>query len=239
MSLIYSRPRLKIPQVIVIKNKERKTKIILVIFIAFITLKIILNAVTPIFDSLCEDKAISMATLISNYKTTEVMKKHTYEEMFIIDKDENGNIKMIKANVVKINEITSDIAIKIQEEINNKGRDNIEIPLGSFTGLKLLAGRGPGIKIRISSVGNIKTDLKSEFISKGINQTLHRVYLQVDCEVNILTPFKDNKQKISNQILIAENIIVGNIPETYYNLERTPQNEGMDLMQKSNSSVGK
>lgn len=102
---------------------------------------------------------------------------------------------------------------------------------GSFTGVKLLSGRGPAIKIKISSNGNVKTDLRSEFISKGINQTLHRIYLQVDCEVSILTPFKNIDKSISNQILIAENVIVGEIPGTYYNLEGLSQDDAMEVMQ--------
>ena len=97
--------------------------------------------------------------------------------------------------------------------------------------MKLLAGIGPKIKITISSIGNVKTDLKSEFSSKGINQTLHRVYLQVDCEVNILTPFNNISKRITNQILIAENVIVGNIPDTYYNLEGLTQDDVMEVMQ--------
>ena len=109
----------------------------------------------------------------------------------------------------------------------------LKLHFGSFTGLKLMSGKGPGIKIRISTIGNVKTDLKSEFVSKGINQTLHRIYLQVDCEVSILTPFDDITQSIYNlhsfptrrssdlynQVLLAENVIIGNIPNTYYNLE--------------------
>jgi sporulation protein YunB len=97
--------------------------------------------------------------------------------------------------------------------------------------MKLLAGIGPKIRITISSIGNVKTDLKSEFSSKGINQTLHRVYLQVDCEVNILTPFNNISKRITNQILIAENVIVGNIPDTYYNLEGLTQDDVMEVMQ--------
>ena len=89
---------------------------------------------------------------------------------------------------------------------------------GSFTGFKLLSGKGPGVPIRISSIGNVETDLRSEFTSQGINQTLHRVYLQIECEVSILTPYKDITEKITNQVLIAENVIVGKIPNTYYNL---------------------
>ncbi len=90
---------------------------------------------------------------------------------------------------------------------------------GSFTGFKLLAGRGPGVKIKISTIGEVETDLRSEFSSQGINQTLHRVYLQVKCNVNILTPFENISREITNQVLLMENVIVGNIPNTYYNLE--------------------
>ena len=102
---------------------------------------------------------------------------------------------------------------------------------GSFTGVKLLAGRGPGVDIVISSIGNVETDLRSEFTSKGINQTLHRVYLQVDCEVSILTPFKDLDKKISNQVLLLENVIVGQIPDTYYNIQGTSQEQAMEFVE--------
>lgn len=102
---------------------------------------------------------------------------------------------------------------------------------GSFTGVKLLAGRGPGINVIISSIGNVETDLRSEFTSKGINQTLHRVYLQVDCEVSILTPFKDLDKKISNQVLLLENVIVGQIPDTYYNIQGTSQDQAMEFVE--------
>lgn len=83
----------------------------------------------------------------------------------------------------------------------------------------MLAGKGPGIKITIASEGNVETDLRSEFTAQGINQTLHRVYLQVKCHVNILTPFDNISKEITNQVLLMENVIIGNIPNTYYNLE--------------------
>lgn len=92
-----------------------------------------------------------------------------------------------------------------------------------------MAGRGPGVKIRISSIGNVETTLRSEFISQGINQTLHRVYLEVNCKVNILTPFKDIEKEINNQVLLIENVIVGHIPETYYNL--TGIDDNSDFME--------
>ena len=224
MYKIYYRPRIKIPKIrknkrFNDKNLEKLVKIIIILIIAFSTVKLVLDAVLPIFDTLCENRAKSIATIISNEQATNIMKDHTYDELFTIEKDSNGNITMVKSNVITINEIISDVANKIQEEINVRGRENIEIALGSFTGFKLLAGKGPGVKIRISSIGNVETDLRSEFIAQGINQTLHRIYLQVKCEVNILTPFDNISKEITNQVLLIENVIVGNIPNTYYNLE--------------------
>lgn len=100
---------------------------------------------------------------------------------------------------------------------------------GSFSGFKLLAGKGPSVKITIRCIGNVETDLRSEFTAQGINQTLHRVYLQVKCNVSILTPFENISQEITNQVLLMENVIVGNIPSTYYNLEG--MNESMDALE--------
>ena len=226
MHKIYSRPRIKLPKISikgvppeVLKKRRKVVEIIVVLIIAFSVVKLVLDAVLPIFNTLCENRAKSIATIISNEQATIVMTEHSYDELFTIEKDNNGNVVMIKANVVPINEIISDVANKIQEQIDQRGREDVEIALGSFTGFKLLAGRGPGIKIRISSIGNVETDLRSEFTSQGINQTLHRVYLQVKCRVSILTPFNDIEQEITNQVLLAENVIIGNIPSTYYNLE--------------------
>ena len=136
MSKIYSRPRIRIPKIVTHTGKKmqskkarKMTKIFLILIIAFSTVKLTLDAVLPIFDTLCENKAKSIATIISNEQATNVMKAHSYEELFSIEKDNNGNITMIKTNVVPINEIISDVAVKIQEEINKRGRENIQIAL--------------------------------------------------------------------------------------------------------------
>lgn len=101
--------------------------------------------------------------------------------------------------------------------------------LGSFTGTRILSGIGPSVKLRIEMVGDVDTDFRSEFKEAGINQTLHRLYLQVDCKVAVLTPIHTIEQNISNQVILAENVIVGKIPSTYYNLEG--MNSSKDLME--------
>lgn len=137
MSKIYSRPRIRIPKIIlnnrsVNLNKEKNekvAKIIIILIIAFSTVKIVLDAVYPIFDTLCENRAKSIATIISNEEATNVMREHSYDEMFTIEKDSSNNIAMIKSNVISINEIISDVAIKIQQRLDNRGREDISIAL--------------------------------------------------------------------------------------------------------------
>ena len=135
---IYSRPRIRIPKVLingeVLNNHKNKkiAKIIIILIIAFSTVKIVLDAVYPIFDTLCEAKAKSIATIVSNEQATNVMKEHSYDELFTLEKDNNNNITMVKSNVLAINEIISDVAVKIQEDIDNRGRENIEIAIRQF-----------------------------------------------------------------------------------------------------------
>ena len=74
------------------------------------------------------------------------------------------------------------------------------------------------MNFKIANVGNVDTKLESDFVSEGINQTLHRLYLVLTCEVTILTPYSTIKLKIDNQVLIAESVIIGNVPDSYYNL---------------------
>ena len=139
MHKIYSRPRIRIPKVLingeVLNNHKNKkiAKIIIILIIAFSTVKIVLDAVYPIFDTLCEAKAKSIATIVSNEQATNVMKEHSYDELFTLEKDNNNNnITMVKSNVLAINEIISDVAVKIQEDIDNRGRENIEIAIRQF-----------------------------------------------------------------------------------------------------------
>lgn len=136
MSKIYSRPRIRIPKIFLsniedknLKKKQKIAKIFIIIVIAFSTVKIVLDAILPIFDTLCKDKAKSIATIISNEQATNVMREHSYDELFTVEKDNDGNITMIKSNVFPINEIISDVAIKIQEEIDTRGREDVEIAL--------------------------------------------------------------------------------------------------------------
>lgn len=98
-------------------------------------------------------------------------------------------------------------------------------------GTKILSGRGPDIPIKMATVGNVETELISQFSQAGINQTLHRIYLNVSCNVTILTPFDSIEDNITNQVLLAEAVIVGEVPSTYYNLNGVKSDDLIELVE--------
>lgn len=241
MDKIYSRRRINFPKLEVLfhdgkepKNKKNKVKIVKItsiIGIAIMTASIMVKSISPILDKQCMNMAKSIATKVSNQQATVVMSKYKYEDLCTVTKDTSGNITMISANVNPVNEIISDVAIKIQEELNNTENSKFNIKIGSFTGSRLLSGRGPNMEIKMSIIGNVDTDLRSEFTSAGINQTLHKIYLQVECEVSVLTPFNTIEERIKNQVLLAEAVIVGTTPNTYYNFEGITKDNVIDIVE--------
>lgn len=148
MYKIYSRPRIKLPKAIGNRGDKGKrfskkvATIIIILIIAFSTMKYVLDAVNPIFDTLCESRAKSIATTVSNEQAIAVMKDYTYDDLFTVEKDANDNITMIKSNVTNMNEITSKIATNIQNELDSKGREDIQIALRKFYRVEIIIRKG-------------------------------------------------------------------------------------------------
>ena len=214
------------------KTRVKKiTSALIVLIIAFALCSTIWKAITPVFEALAKDEARVIATLVTNEETTNIMNKYNYDTFFTTEKDDDGNIKMISANVLKINQITSDIAVSIQKSLKKNNETKLEIPIGSLTGIRIISGIGPKISARLAFIGNVETNVRSEFLSQGVNQTIHRVYLDVSSTVEILTPFSTIKETIDNQVLILENVIVGQIPSSYYNFNGITSSQALDIVE--------
>lgn len=215
MYRIYSRKRLNIFNKKKQRNKAIQKKInttrpIFVVFIiALLFCYFVWKSVDPVFNELCIEEAKHVATMVTNEESTKVMDKYGYNDLFRIEKDETGELQLVSANVLVINQITSDISTCVQKALENYENGKVKLPLGILSGNKLLAGSLPDVKIKLSTAGNVATELKSEFVSQGTNQTLHRVYLQIDSNINVITPYNVTKAGIQNQVLLLENVIVG------------------------------
>lgn len=142
----------------------------------------------------------------------------TYDELFEVVRDNSGKITMIKANSPTINQVARQIANLAQANLDSLGTQEINISVGTFTGLILLMGFGPDVTIKVTPIGTANCDFVSFFQSAGINQTLHKIYIDVYADVIIVTPIDEPTIQVKAEVLVCENLIVGEIPDTYFGL---------------------
>jgi sporulation protein YunB len=138
-----------------------------------------------------------------------------YEDLVEVEKAEDGSIVSVSANALKINKIARDTASISQSNLKNLSLNGIPIPLGALTGIEAFAGVGPKIHIRIIPVSSVTCSFTSGFESVGINQTRHSIYLEVITDISIVMPSKTENFAVVTQILIAECVLVGKIPDTF------------------------
>ena len=173
-----------------VKPKIFRVVIAITGFIAifiFCTVYFRANIVPTVMDSsVAQMRAIT--TNAVNIAATSVLNDGlTYDQLFEIEKDKDGKIAMIKANSPQINKIAREIANLAQANLDSLGTQEIQISAGTFTGLALLMGFGPDVTIKITPIGTATCDFVSYFQSAGINQTLHKIYIDVYADVSIVT----------------------------------------------------
>ncbi|MCI8309029.1 MAG: sporulation protein YunB [Clostridia bacterium] len=220
MDKIYSRPRIRI------KNPRKMTKkqkfkfiIYFILVVLFIFTIFVIKSAYPIFVASCRNSASSIAINILNQEVNEVMLQYNYNDLVNIQKDLDGNVSYIEARIMPINEIIGKITNNIQNKLDQNSMISVKLNFGSISGISALSVISPQFKIALERAGNIETEIKSEFTSVGINQTLHRIYLNLTCTVDILTPFESIGKSITSQVLLTETVIVGTVPDTYYNYD--------------------
>lgn len=138
-----------------------------------------------------------------------------YERIVYFEKDLDGRITALKTNMSEVNRLKTDILSIINDEILALDTSDIGIPLGSLFVPEFLSGRGPTIPVRILSIRNSDAMFHSKFTEAGINQTLQQITMDVSVDVSILVLGKTNVFTVSSQVVVAETIIVGQVPDTF------------------------
>lgn len=136
----------------------------------------------------------------------------TYKQIVEICYDDDGQIVSITINSVALNMIANRLSESVYESISNSN-DSFGIPLGNALSSRLFSGKGPKIETEIVPIGAVGYSIESELSDAGINQTLHRIYIEFNTEIKCLSPFHESDIKINTSIIIAETLIVGNVPE--------------------------
>jgi len=138
-----------------------------------------------------------------------------YDRIVFFEKDLEGRITALKTNMNEVNRLKTDILNIINDEILALDSSDIGIPIGSLFLPELFSGKGPAIPVHILSIRNSDANFVSSFSQAGINQTLHRLNMEVSIDVSVLVLGETSSFTMSSEVVVAETIIVGQVPQTY------------------------
>ena len=193
--------------------------IVMIILLFNIILYLFNKRILPSVLSIGEVKMKSEAVKIINEESVKVFSDDfNYEDIINIEKDSEGNIVMLRADTVRQNYLASQVVLNCNDKLKELGELGVKIPIGYLTNNVMFYTLGPKITVKMQQVGNIETSYESIFESAGINQTRHKIYLNVEARVRMKIPLHSKEQVVTCQIPVAETIIVGKTPNTAIDL---------------------
>ena len=191
---------------------------VLVLLCAALALYILFRSkLYPVVESLAETQVKNVTSDLINDAIDEQIARGDiqYDRIVYFEKDLNGRITALKTNMSEVNRLKTDILNIINDEILALDTSDIGIPLGSLFLPEFLSGKGPAIPVHILSIRNSDASFLSAFSQAGINQTLHQLTMVVSVDVAVLVLGETSSFNISTEVVIAQTVIVGEVPNTF------------------------
>lgn len=205
-------------------RKSRVHRIVFIsVFIAFIIAAMsIFRNIEPVLIQMAESDTSDAVAIIINDAVNQAMIDGNldYEDLVTLTKDSDGRVTALTANMTKINAFQSGISNSITNQLNKRGYQIVKIPVGNIIGGVMFSGRGPSIPVKILALTSVVTNFRNSFEEAGINQTQHRIMLDVTVELDIMVPNRTISVSVPTELVVAETIIVGEVPKSYTDLSK-------------------
>lgn len=143
---------------------------------------------------------------------------YSFDYFVKLEKDADGNVSAITSDMAHINALSSDILNCVIKSTDN-GVISVGIPLGNLTGINLLLNKGPDVNVQIIMLTSSRVDFRNEIVSCGINQAKYQLVLEVTIDIDILVPWGTESAKTVTEVIVADTVIIGKVPDTYLNME--------------------
>ena len=173
----------------------------------------IVTLVNPVVFDYAAAQLDAITVQALNAGVADVVTADTYPQLTDVRRDSHGVITSITANAVAMNRVAAQVSTAAQNYLVQMGNTGVPIPLGTFSGLPILVGKGLPVMLKINLVGSVNCRFDSTLSSAGINQTQHKILLYLDAVVDVILPLGQRRTQIAVQMLFADSIIVGKVPE--------------------------
>ena len=201
------------------RRKHAKRIIRLALFLLILCALIVYldSRIRPVVKGMAESAASIVSANVVNKAVYDclALEDERGEEIILLEKDSSGGIVAIHSNIAKINRLKAVITTAAQEEMMKHTDGAVTIPLGNITGIDFLSGRGPDITIKYKMSSSVQTAVTSDLPSAAINQSRHRIMLDVTTNVYIIMPAFNTSTSSTTSYCIAETVIVGDAPDSY------------------------
>ena len=189
----------------------------LIFLVLLVVLALLRSRLYPVIRSLAETQVKNTASDLINDAIAEQIAAGNirYDRIVYFEKDLNGRITALKTNIGEINRLKTDVLNIINDEILTSDESGLGVALGSLFLPEFLSGKGPKLPVKILVIRNSEADFYSDFSEAGINQTLHKLNMEVFLDVTVLVLGSTTEFTISSHMVVAETVIVGDVPETY------------------------
>lgn len=176
-------------------------------------------ALRPQLVSLAETQARNQITRIADRAVAKALSDQSisYSDMVTVQAGQNGDITTLTTDTLRLNNLRGVVMDDIVSQVENLDERDLGVPLGALTGLDLLSAIGPRLPVQVLSVASAEASYRNDFTGAGINQTLHRVMLDVTVTAKLLLPGGIVETQVTTPVCIAETVIVGQVPEAYLN----------------------
>lgn len=170
-------------------------------------------------DAVCQSSCAQYGEQLINEAVTDTLSSFDFDSILSLQ-DISDSYSGYTIDSEQVNEISAYLMQRINDGLSDEIHSYVSVPVGAFTGISFLSGSGPKVKIDIYSVGSPEIRLAQHFESAGINQTMFELYAEVSVSFSAVMPSKSVSVTVSRQILLAQEVIIGDVPQIYY-----PQNE--------------
>ena len=164
--------------------------------------------------------ASDAVTVSINNAIADIMRDGDYSADYFVtfEKSEAGEITAISSNMARINALSAKILDRIVGATDTHML-TVNIPVGNLTGVSLLMGRGPKVPVKIITMTSSRVEFNNSIVTAGINQTKHQINLEVIVDIDILVPWGTESTQVITEVLIADTIVVGRVPDTYLSMD--------------------
>ncbi len=200
-------------------KKKIGVKLIGAAFILFGAVIVLQLIIRPNIVRVCEynTKAVVLSLIDSsiNSRLDELGTDTGYSSLVKLSFTESGRVSSIESNTALINRIKTDMLTDINNRLMAGETESVELSVGTLSGIQAFHGAGPSVSMHVEPKGYADAVFISEFSDAGINQTLHRIIMRTTVSVTAFIPLYSVETKVSGDFLIAETVIVGDIPESF------------------------